>query len=111
MRAATDPALRGQTVEIGGPENLTQNEVAALYGRLCGRQPTVRHVPRGVLRVLATLIGPFHPGIARVMNVGVAMSSIDQTFEPAALLRDYPMTLTRLEGLAAEQVAATLTRA
>ena len=37
VRAATDPALRGQTIEIGGPENLTQNEVAALYGRFCGR--------------------------------------------------------------------------
>ena len=111
VRAATDPALRGQTIEIGGPENLTQNEVAALYGRLCGRQPKVRHVPPGVLRVLATLIGPFHPGIARVMRASAAMASIDQEFDPAALLRDHPMTLTRLEELVAEHVAAAHAKA
>ena len=111
VTGATDPALRGQTIEIGGPENLTQNEVAALYGRLCGRQPRVRHLPPGVLRVLATLVGPVHPGAARVMRASVATASIDQTFNPAALLRDYPITLTRLEELAAELVAASHTKA
>ena len=111
VTGATDPALRGQTIEIGGPENLTQNEVAALYGRLCGRQPRVRHLPPGVLRVLATLVGPVHPGAARVMRASVATASIDQTFNPAALLRDYPITLTRLEELAAELVAAAHTKA
>jgi uncharacterized protein YbjT (DUF2867 family) len=111
VSATTDPALRGQIIEIGGPENLTQNEVAALYGRLCGRRPKVRHVPPGVLRVLATLVGTVHPGAARVMRASVAMASIDQTFNPAVLLRAYPMTLTRLEELAAALVAAADTKA
>jgi NADH dehydrogenase len=106
VRAATDPDLGGQAIEIGGPENLTQNEVAALYGRLCGRQPKVRHVPPGVLRVLATLIGPFHPGTARVMRASIAADTIDQSWDSSLLLREHPMELTRLEDLARELIAA-----
>jgi uncharacterized protein YbjT (DUF2867 family) len=105
VRAATDPALRGQTIEIGGPENLTQNEVAALYGRLCGRQPKVRHVSPGVLRVLAALIGPFHPGVARVMRASIAADGLDQSWDSGPLLRERPMELTRLEDVARKVIA------
>ena len=97
VRVVTDPALRGQTIEIGGPENLTQNEVAALYGQLCRCEPKVRHVPPGVLRVLATVIGPLHPGIARVMRASIAAESIDERWDASALLKEHPMALTRLE--------------
>jgi uncharacterized protein YbjT (DUF2867 family) len=110
VRAATDPALRERIVEVGGPDNLTQNEVAALYGRLCGRQPKVRHVPPGALRMLAILLRPFHAGVARVMRASAVMASIDQTFEPAAAPHEYSTRLTRLEELAAESVAAALTK-
>jgi uncharacterized protein YbjT (DUF2867 family) len=111
VRAATDPALVGRTIEIGGPENLTQNEVAALYGRLCGREPKVRHVPLTVLRWLAAAIRVCHPGVARVMRASTDTDGLDRTFDPAALLRDYPMTLTRLEDVARECVAAIRTPA
>jgi hypothetical protein len=80
--------------------------VAALYGRLCGVRPKVRHVPPGALRLLAALFGPLHPGIARVMRASVAIETLDQTFDPQGLLREYPIALTRLEDLARERIAA-----
>ena len=41
-------------IEVGGPENLTFNELAALLQDVRGSDAKVRHVPRGVLRVLAS---------------------------------------------------------
>ncbi|MCC7178488.1 MAG: NmrA family NAD(P)-binding protein [Acidobacteria bacterium] len=105
-RAAVDPSAAGRTIEVGGPENLTQNDVAALYGRLCGRTQRVRHVPAGALRVLAALAGPLHPGIARVMRASVAGASIDQAFTPVALPEGYPAATTRLEDVARERIDA-----
>ncbi len=111
VRVVTDPALRGQTIEIGGPENLTQNEVAALYGQLCRCEPKVRHVPLGALRVLATVIGPLHPGIARVMRASIAAESIDERWDASALLKEHPMALTRLEDVIREARLGAVTAA
>ncbi len=38
VRALEDAELRGQTIEIGGPENLTMNEVVAVFARAAGRR-------------------------------------------------------------------------
>ena len=99
-RAVTDPALGGRSLEIGGPENLTKNQVAALYGRLCGCRPKVRHVPLGLVRVLAALVGPLHPGIARILRANVAADEVDECWDPSRLSSAYPMPLARLEDVA-----------
>jgi uncharacterized protein YbjT (DUF2867 family) len=105
-RAVSDPALRGRTIEIGGPKNLTKNQVAALYGQLCGRRPKVRHIPLGALRVLATLIGPLHPGIARVMRASIAAEDADESWDSSRFLSEYQMPLTRLEDVLREFLSA-----
>jgi uncharacterized protein YbjT (DUF2867 family) len=86
-RAATDGGLRGQVIEVGGPENLTFNELAALLQRVRGRPAKVRHVPPGVLRAMA----PF----ARQARAAIAMDTLDMTFDAAAAqhtLAERPMT-------------------
>ena len=59
----------GQTIEIGGPpeNNLTNNEVAALFEQAAGRPAKVSHVPHGVLRIMSPLLRPLHPGMSQVM--------------------------------------------
>jgi NADH dehydrogenase len=101
--AVTTPGLRGRVLDIGGPENLTQKQVASIYAHVSGREPKVRCVPAGVVRILATLMGPAHPGIARVMGASLAVEMVDQTFDPSALLAAHPMTLTRVEDVARER--------
>ena len=44
-RALTDPALRGQTIDVPGPDNLTMEQLARHLGA-----SKVRHIPRGALR-------------------------------------------------------------
>jgi uncharacterized protein YbjT (DUF2867 family) len=68
VRALTDPTVRNAIIEIGGPKNLTRNEVAKLYARMSGRSLRVRHIPVGALRVLARHLGPIHPGVSDAMR-------------------------------------------
>ena len=105
VRALTDPAMRGQTVEIGGPENFTDHEVAALYGRVLGATPRITHVPPAVLRAASVVLKPFAPGVSRVMRLtGLPDDAFDATFDPAATLEVYPMRLTTLEEFIREKV-------
>lgn len=94
----------GQTIEIGTPENWTNNKVAAMYEKLAGRKAKVSHVPRGVLRVMSGLLRPFHPGLSQVMQFSLWADTTDQTFDPSETLKKYPVQLTRLEDWVQQRV-------
>lgn len=86
-RAVADPEMRGQTLEVGGPQDITFNELAALLQETRGDGGKFRHIPRGVLRVLAI--------VARQPRAGLAMDTIDMTFDAEnarAQFADLPMT-------------------
>ncbi len=46
--AVVDPRWRGRILEVGGPRDLTFNELAALLQDVRGETRTVRHVPRAL---------------------------------------------------------------
>lgn len=73
-RAVLDPQLRGQVIEIGGPRNLTFNQLAALLQQARGTSGKVRHIPRPALRAAA----PF----SRQVRAALAMDTIDMSFNP-----------------------------
>jgi NADH dehydrogenase len=73
VRAATDSALRGQVLEIGG-KRLTMNELAAAVQ--VGRGLPPRHLPRSMLRAFGTL-GPVSPRFARQNRTALLMDSSD----------------------------------
>jgi NADH dehydrogenase len=75
-RATVDASLRGQILEVGGPENLTFNQLAITVGELRGQPRKVWHVPRGVLRVMAPA--------SRLARAAIAMDTIDMTFAPSS---------------------------
>ena len=87
VQAVVDPSLRGRVLEIGGPENMTFNELAALLAGVRGRPAQVRHVPRSLLRAVA----PF----SRQASAAIAMDTIDMTFDAVSARGrcvDLPMT-------------------
>ncbi len=86
-QAVIDTGLRGEVIEVGGPQNLTFNQLAIVLQNVRGRPAKVRHVPRGILRAFAPL--------ARQPRAAVAMDTIDMTFDAAAAghpLVQLPMT-------------------
>jgi uncharacterized protein YbjT (DUF2867 family) len=88
--AAARPSLRSQTLERGGPDNLTFNQVAAILQQAAGRRGTVRHIPRPALQAMATLTAAIKPALARQARAALAMDTIDMTFDPAPAWRAFP---------------------
>jgi NADH dehydrogenase len=97
LRVLTEAKSGKDVIEVGGPENLTSNQVAALYARIAGIEPKITHVPRVVLRVMASLLKPVHPGISSVMRWALYSDTADERFDPTPTLQLYPISLTRLE--------------
>jgi len=89
-RAVTAPGLRGQVLEIGGPDNLTFNQVATILQETTGRHAPVRHIPRPALRVMAWLTAAIKPALARQARAALAMDTIDMTFDPTPTRRAFP---------------------
>jgi uncharacterized protein YbjT (DUF2867 family) len=88
--AATAPGLRGQILELGGPDNLTFNQLAVILQEATGRQAAVRHIPRPALRAMALLAAAVKPALARQARAALAMDTIDMRFDPAATRRAFP---------------------
>jgi uncharacterized protein YbjT (DUF2867 family) len=102
--ALTDGRLRGETIELGGPENLTGMDVVGVFEKLTGSKAVVTHFPLSVVRVLSRLARPLHSGMSRILKVGALTETTDQRFNPAPLSR-YPVPLTRLEDWARARLA------
>jgi uncharacterized protein YbjT (DUF2867 family) len=89
--AVTDPSLRGQVLEVGGPHDLTLNELAALAQqrlRTADQQP--RHVPRPALRVLAATGHLISSRLARQASAALVMDTRDMTFDAGPLHVSHP---------------------
>jgi uncharacterized protein YbjT (DUF2867 family) len=85
-QAVIDPDLRGKAVDVGGPSNLTFNQLAELLQQTRGGPSKVHHVPRTVLRLMAPL--------SRQVRAAIAMDTIDLTFQapPRDDRGEQPMT-------------------
>jgi uncharacterized protein YbjT (DUF2867 family) len=103
--ALTDPKLKDRTLELGGPEDVTNDHVAELYGRLAGITPKVSHLPPAVAKVMSVVLKPFHPGVSRIMHMNsLPDDAFSETFDPTALRAEFPVPLTTLEEFIREQV-------
>lgn len=69
-----DASYRGRIVEMGGPRDLSLNELAVSSQRVLGSPKRVRHVPRALLRALA----PLH----RQPRAALVMDTIDMSYKP-----------------------------
>lgn len=104
--ALRDASLRGVTLEIGGPENLSMNELLATVERVAGRSGRIDHVPVPVLRLMSVLLRPFRPGLAGMIGAAVVMDTRDMRFDASATARRFPsITPTSLEGVVRELYA------
>jgi len=79
----TDPASRGQTLQIGGPDNLTLDQLARMVADH-GGPTTTRHVPRAALHAMAATIGRVRPELGRQARAALVMDHDDMTFDDHA---------------------------
>jgi len=102
--ALADRRLRGRTIEIGGPENLTLRTMVEVLAASAGRQAKARHVPVAALRLGAAVMRPFRPDLAGLMQAAVQMDSANMRFDGAQLNAEYPqLQLSRLADVVRRQ--------
>jgi NADH dehydrogenase len=89
-QAVTDPATRGRILQIGGPDNLTFNQLAAAIQAAAGRTSTPRHVPPLVLRLMAWTAGHLKPGLGRQARAALLMDRIRLDHDAGAARQAYP---------------------
>jgi len=102
--AAEDEQLRGQTIDIGGPENLSSSQVVSTFEKIGRAKAKITHVPLGVVRIMSRVFSPIHSGVSRVMNGIVVGETTDQRWDPKTL--EVPIKLTRLEDWATQYAPA-----
>lgn len=83
--AATDRALRGTVLEVGG-DDLTFNELA----RLVCPERAPRHVPRVALHVMGQVARPVRPSLARLARAGLVMDRAHLRFDASPGHAAYP---------------------
>lgn len=106
VRALQDGSLAGETIDIGGPENLTDMDVVRTYERVSGRKAKVMHLPLAVPRALSRVLRPLHSGVSQVLQLASLASTAEQQFDARPLQQRYAIQLTRLEDFVREKTRA-----
>jgi NADH dehydrogenase len=79
--ALTDPSLSRAAIEVGGPENLSLNDVVRQIESATGRLASVRHIPVPVMRLSRLLLRPVRPDIGGMIEAGIAFDTMDMTLD------------------------------
>lgn len=80
-----------RTLIVGGADNVTNNQVAALYGRLAGVTPKISHVLPVMARVMSMILKPFQPDISRILSMNsLPDDAFDEKFEQRHCKLNFP---------------------
>lgn len=101
--ALRDDELLSSTLRLGGPQNLTLEEVVTIYEQAADRPVKRIRVPGGIVRFVSVLSRPVLPAVDRVLRLAMLPERDDDRFDPAPLLARYPVELTPLSVVARER--------
>lgn len=105
-RVVIDPAARGGVLEIGGPVNITFNQLAQAVQAADGRDGAPRHVPPLMLRVMAGTVGHARPELGRQIRAALTMDHADFSVDPAPIHQRWPgLARTRVSEVLASHAA------
>ncbi len=105
--ALFDPGLSRTILSVGGPENLTLNELVGAIERAAGRKAAVKHVPLPMMRLMALVMRPLKPDVAAMIQGGIAFDTVDMTFDASDLRHRFPdVRLTPMAEILSGQLTA-----
>ncbi len=102
VRSIDDPRLADRDVPLGGPENLSPNQVLAIFEEAAGRRYKVKRVPRPLLALMSPVVALFDEGAASGMSFGAQTALGDVIDSP--LQRQLALPLTSVRDYAARVV-------
>jgi uncharacterized protein YbjT (DUF2867 family) len=71
VRIVSHPEIVNEAIEVGGPSNVSQNDLATLIERRFKSPGKRRHIPAVLLRALPPVVRPFNEVAARLMTLGL----------------------------------------
>jgi uncharacterized protein YbjT (DUF2867 family) len=96
--AIVDAGMRGEVIEVGGPENLSMTAFLDVFQREAGLGGKVGHIPRLAMRLTAIPMSLLNPGLARRIRAGIVMDTTPMAFDASEARRRYPsVPVTSLE--------------
>jgi len=105
--AAVDPAMRGEVIEVGGPDNLTMSAFVDVFRKEVGSSGNVGHIPLAAMRPMAVAMNLVNPAMGRQIQMGVIMDTRPQAFDASQTRRRYPsIPVTSLEEVVRRDFAA-----
>jgi NADH dehydrogenase len=88
--AVTDSRFEGAVLDVGGPDNLSFNQLVGQIEAAVGHPAQVRHVPVPVMRLSALLIRPFRPDVAGMMEAAIGFATADMRYDAAEMDHRFP---------------------
>lgn len=96
-KALEDPCALNRVIEVGGPENLTMNQVVNIFERIGGRKAIKRSIPLSFMRAMSLLLKRVNPTLSRIIQTGIYMDTADLRFDMSSTLLEFPLPLTSFE--------------
>jgi uncharacterized protein YbjT (DUF2867 family) len=91
------PRAMNAVVDIGGPQVLSWDEAAAVFGGVLGRKLRLMHSPSGLFRLQQMALQPFSPAAANLMAMNWVLATIDTAFDMRETAPAFGVTLTSAE--------------
>jgi uncharacterized protein YbjT (DUF2867 family) len=101
--AVHDQSLRGQLLEVAGPEQLTFTQIAERLITASGKPGRIRRIPLPMLRAMSVLARPVSPVFARQAQAAVVMNITDMTADVAAIRYRLSTPATTLDDVITRQ--------
>jgi NADH dehydrogenase len=88
--ALQDQGLRGQVLDVAGPENLSFVQIAERLIQASGEHGKIKHIPLAMLRVMSVLARPVSPMFARQAKAAVVMNTMDMSVDTSHIRDRFP---------------------
>lgn len=80
VQVLSRPEVVNEAVDVGGPSNVSQNDLVTLIERRLNVRAKRRHVPVAALRLLPPVVRPFSEVAARLMTLGLYVATQQSAF-------------------------------
>jgi NADH dehydrogenase len=102
--ALEDSRLCNKTLTIGGPQNLTFDEVVAAYERIKGRRSKRKYISAAQLRLTNRFYSFFNKTKARFAGMRHDLATSNWQVDMSEIVKHYPVNLMSLDGIANRQL-------
>lgn len=69
VEALDRPEAQGQTLEFGGPEDLTNRDCVGIVARILGKRVRIVSIPLSILRGVGEALRPLLPGVREFLSI------------------------------------------